>query len=93
MPQELPPLKIELKFILEKVSIMLQEIKIAKNKNYQDKSARNLQPSLRIKKPLITESATENNFEPSPFTSPFKARELTIKEIIDVGLVGLKGKI
>ena len=53
-------MKIEIKFILEKVSIILQEVSIVSNQN-PDQSARNLQPSIRMKKPLKTEISEEDN--------------------------------
>jgi hypothetical protein len=41
----------------------------------------------------VTESAIEDKFDMLPPSSKNKGRELIIKEIIDVGLVGLKGKV
>jgi hypothetical protein len=53
-------MKIEIKFILEKVSIILQEVSIISYQN-TDLSSRNLQPSIRMKKPLKTEISDEED--------------------------------
>jgi hypothetical protein len=84
-------MKIEIKFILEKVSIILQEISIVSKQN-PDQSARNLQPSIRMKKPLKTEISEEDNISGFHRSSHVNLNQLEIKEIIDVGLAGLKGK-